>query len=712
MIELQKRFKNYRRSGDGWTARCPVHADGKNSLTIKLVDGRWLLHCFAGCATEQVVAAVGLQMSDLFERKDGARAPNHATTSLTVAALAEGKGLPLDFLESLDLTNINYFKKKAVRIPYFDAAGRETAARIRVSLNGSDKFRWKKGDKPTLYGLSRLPEARAEGYIVLVEGESDTQTLWFHGIPAIGIPGAANWREDRDAPHLKDVATIYVVIEPDQGGETIKRWLRRSAIRDRVKLISLGEYGDVSGLHLADPAQFLDRWGQAIAQAVPYAEIQSEEAAAEKTAAWLRCSELANEPRILDLFARDLRRKGVVGEERAAQLLYLGITSRVTDRPVNAAVKGASSGGKSHVVQGVLNFFPPAAYYALTAMSERALIYDDEPLQHRFLVIYEADGLGESFVQYLVRTLISEGRLVYSTIEKINGELKSRLIIREGPTGLIVTTTKLTLHPENETRLLSLNITDTAEQTSAIFRVIAGAGLGDVNLDRWHELQTYISHADHRVDIPYAITLAGLIPPEAVRLRRDFGALLSLIRAHAILHQATRDRDVTGAIIATLDDYAVCRELVTAVISEGVGLSVPKNVRETVDTVATIISEMRLTEVTSRDLVKPLGLDKSAISRRVRHALDLGFLRNLEDKKGKPNRLVIGDPMPGNSEILPPVERLEQHLRGNGEDLADIEERIALMEIDGEGEAAKAIASTTTQAAKLRDGDAPHPPTA
>ena len=37
---------------------------------------------------------------------------------------------------------------------------------------------------------------------MLVEGESDCHTLWHHRIPAVGLPGAGNWREDRDAPRL------------------------------------------------------------------------------------------------------------------------------------------------------------------------------------------------------------------------------------------------------------------------------------------------------------------------------------------------------------------------------------------------------------------------------------------------------------------------------------------------------------------------------
>lgn len=56
-----------RQYGDGWRARCPVHA-GKsdNSLSISESEGRVLLHCFSGCATEDIVATIGLKLSDLF----------------------------------------------------------------------------------------------------------------------------------------------------------------------------------------------------------------------------------------------------------------------------------------------------------------------------------------------------------------------------------------------------------------------------------------------------------------------------------------------------------------------------------------------------------------------------------------------------------------------------------------------------------------------
>src|ERR1700719_1993329 len=151
-----------------------------------------------------------------------------------------------------------------------------------------------------------------------------------------------------------------------------------------------------------------------------------------------------------------------------------------------------SSGGKSFVVESTLKFFPPEAFYSLTAMSDRALAYSSEPLKHRHLVIYEAAGMASDFATYLIRSLLSEGRVRYEAVEKTKEGLVPRLIEREGPTGLMVTTTNLRLHPENETRMLSLTITDTCEQTAAVFRAFARDGSSiATDLTRWHALQTW-----------------------------------------------------------------------------------------------------------------------------------------------------------------------------------------------------------------------------
>jgi hypothetical protein len=62
------RLKGVKRIGENrWQARCPAHGDRSPSLSVReLPDGRVLVHCFAGCGVADVVAAVGLDLQDLF----------------------------------------------------------------------------------------------------------------------------------------------------------------------------------------------------------------------------------------------------------------------------------------------------------------------------------------------------------------------------------------------------------------------------------------------------------------------------------------------------------------------------------------------------------------------------------------------------------------------------------------------------------------------
>lgn len=43
---------------------------------------------------------------------------------------------------------------------------------------------------------------------MLVEGESGCHTLWYHGVAALGIPGAGTWNEARGAAHMERIAKI------------------------------------------------------------------------------------------------------------------------------------------------------------------------------------------------------------------------------------------------------------------------------------------------------------------------------------------------------------------------------------------------------------------------------------------------------------------------------------------------------------------------
>ena len=386
-------LENVKASGEGFTALCPAHSDTESSLSVgQGKDGRALIKCFAGCGIEDIVEAIGLTVSDLFPAKV-AKAKEKPTTSdgLTVEQYAEAKGLAGSFLGENGVDQIYLNRTPVVRIPYMDTDGSVASVRMRLALDGESKFRWKTGSRPRLYGLWRLRQLESK-YMILVEGESDAQTLWFNNFPALGIPGAATWDENW-AEYLDSFQRLYVVVEPDKGGEAVLRWLRNSKIRERARLITVSGAKDPSELYLSDKTNFTRSWKAAMKAAVPWTEREDEETTAKREAAWAKCKRLARREDILEEFARALARRGVVGERRAAKTLYLALTSRFLSRRTSVVLNGPSSAGKSFMVEQSLAFFPASAYYALTAMSERALAYSSEPLSHRFLVFYEGAAL-------------------------------------------------------------------------------------------------------------------------------------------------------------------------------------------------------------------------------------------------------------------------------------------------------------------------------
>jgi energy-coupling factor transporter ATP-binding protein EcfA2 len=418
-------------------------------------------------------------------------------------------------------------------------------------------------------------------------------------------------------------------------------------------------------LYLAKGDDFKLAIGVALQDATPWHEWAAALSQALQQSAWLKCAQLARATSVLDQLVEDLPVHGLVGEARAAKLLYLVVTSRLLKRPVSCVVTGPSSAGKSHIIQVLVQLFPPEASYILTAMSERALAYSDVSLVHRTLVLYEAAGPAGDFQSYLIRSLLSEGRVNYETVEKIGGRLVARRITREGPTGLLMTTTMIKLHHELETRLLSIPASDTAAQTKAVLHELARqhtelAALGQDRLAPWHAFQTWLTGAEHQVTIPYARALAELTPAVAVRLRRDFGTLLALIETHAILHQATREKDEHGRIIATITDYAVVRELVVDVMSEAVEAGVTADIAQFVHAVERL--QQNNAGVNIAAVQRELGLDKVSAWRRAKKALKGGFIRNLEDRKYRSAFLVLADPLPEDTDLLPSPEALEMEV--------------------------------------------------
>ena len=91
--KLLDRLGRVKPTGPGrWLACCPAHQDRSPSLSIReLDDGRILLHDFGGCEVDDVLAALGLSLSDLFEKPLAHQ-----------AATSQSKTPARDILEALD----------------------------------------------------------------------------------------------------------------------------------------------------------------------------------------------------------------------------------------------------------------------------------------------------------------------------------------------------------------------------------------------------------------------------------------------------------------------------------------------------------------------------------------------------------------------------------------------------------------------------------
>lgn len=708
-----------------WTAHCPAHEDKHPSLGIATGDKggteKVLVHCLSGCTTEEVVAAWGLSMKDLYFDRDE---PSNGQPRQTPRPPRPKKpGPPPEELPTegeVAAWNVALLANEAAIAKCHDTKGWSRAALEKLGIGLHDRrlcfpirdadgalinvVRYTptpEGDAPKALalrgrprGLFPAPETIGGPSLILVEGEGDAVAGATLSLPVVAIPGVKGWKQEY-VERFKD-RRVALCFDADEHGrklaERVAGDLTKAGVTNWIvdldesrhdgfdlsdHLVSARTVGDgreglvslvkeacrkTHGSAAEDDAQ--DRQSKGQPKKGDDDEEPEPAEVIDREEEWEKCKELAQKPRILDAFKEQLASAGLVGEDINAQIVYLATTSRLFDMPCSVAVKGPSAGGKSFTVQTVLKHFPDSAYYALTAVSERALAYSNVPLEHRMLVLYEDAGIEGDWAELLLRTLLSEGCIRYETVETGGKEIFAKMIERKGPTGLIITTTKGRLHPENETRLVSLTVQETPEQTKSIFRAIAREDESEEpDLEPWHALQRWLE--PKRVVIPYGEVLADQLPPVAVRMRRDFMRLLGFVKAHCLLHQATRETDKKGRLIATIEDYAVVRELVAGHMSADAGATVRPEVRQVVEAVAELREAMSASPeegVKQREIVQHLDLEKGTVSRRVRDALRDGYLRNLETRRGHPHKLVLGDPIPDEIVLLPEPDEVSAAL--------------------------------------------------
>ena len=270
--EYRAIIKGAKPSGGNLVGRCPFHDDQKNSFSVNLKTGQW--YCFSedrggnfidfwaelnGVDTKEAYKQILEKYGKLEEPKQDKK-PKQKYKNYSLAEYTFTKHLPEDFLK--DTCGITTAKDKDgsqyLKMPYFNEENTTPIFRKRY---GDKEFRWSWGSagKLILYGDWRLPEIRKTGWAALVEGESDTQTLWYLKVPALGSPGAANFNA-RMVPKLQDLK-LYIHQEPDQGGQTflakVCRILKEEEFLGEVYTWSCKQFGvkDPSELYLRDGAE-------------------------------------------------------------------------------------------------------------------------------------------------------------------------------------------------------------------------------------------------------------------------------------------------------------------------------------------------------------------------------------------------------------------------------------------------------------------------
>jgi putative DNA primase/helicase len=176
--QILGQLANVRKSGSGWTARCPAHEDKRNSLSItESSDGRILVKCFADCTFEGICAAKGWKHSDLFAQTNGNgnRTPKSSPRIVAEYEYRDERG-------ELLYQNIRYQPK--------DFRARRP--------DGNGGWIWNlDGVRRVLY---RLREVTAASDVLFVEGEKDADAGKALGMASTTSGAVGSWREEFSEP--------------------------------------------------------------------------------------------------------------------------------------------------------------------------------------------------------------------------------------------------------------------------------------------------------------------------------------------------------------------------------------------------------------------------------------------------------------------------------------------------------------------------------
>jgi hypothetical protein len=391
-----------------------------------------------------------------------------------------------------------------------------------------------------------------------------------------------------------------------------------------------------------------------------------------------------------DLFEQilaDIENMGVAGEDELKLTIYVVMTSRLMDKPLSAIVQGASSSGKSYIIETAAKLMPPEGVVQAHDFTDQALYYlPVGSLEHKVVVSGERvqehrgkDGQVQDNSKAF-REMVGSGVLRKAvTVKGPDGKPTTELIEQPGPIAFLESSTAAHIDDEDSTRLLPLVTDESAEQTQKIIeaqrRAAKGLALGDEKKKeivlRHHTMQRLLRPI--RVRIPWIDSIS--LPVTSVATRRTYDQFRYAISSVAFLRQhqkEIRKDPATGEEFIEADamDYAVAHRLMKGVLLRKYS---PLD-SHACDMLETIIEHTTTTgsdgvkhydEFTQADCERWTGVSNPTVRRRLGPLVVVGILS--EDASGKPYkyRVVKADLAKAIDLHLPTPE--------------DIAERVAMM---------------------------------
>lgn len=226
LAQILNKLQDVKGKGCQFTSRCPCHDDKRNSLSLSEGDGKIVVHCFAGCLAESIVANLGLKMADLFTEKGINPTPKRI------------------------IAEYNYTNKSGELL--YQVVRYEPKSFVQRRKDDSGDWVYNlKGITPTLYRLPELLEAKM---VWICEGEKDVENLRKQGQIATTISGGASTKWHPALVTVFFGKEVAIIPDNDEPGRAYAQYVANLlfGVAKSVKLLTLPDK-DVSDYLKTNP---------------------------------------------------------------------------------------------------------------------------------------------------------------------------------------------------------------------------------------------------------------------------------------------------------------------------------------------------------------------------------------------------------------------------------------------------------------------------